>query len=394
MAADTSPPPSVTGVPVRLPAYAGESIHPFSGVTITDVTPGANDIVEIYVQTGDATVSDGPGFGGLKLDISNSALTAYDFSGTPAEVMAEARAVTYTPTRFGRYDDLMFTVTDTLNKHSTLSLLAIDDLQSRGTIAFSPAPTYERGGSFVLNLTASDPTNVVGIEIFASVDGVETDLGPATHSPFAPAGTYAFVDQVAPGTQTGITAVANDDFGGTETASAGFDLTAGVERKLYVASEDALDPTTGQVVSRTLLAADGSVTGGATYASDGSPLTTTRDLVNGTDVVDVLAGGQTLASHSFDTFDDHGQPGNTFVFEPGHGLDIVRSFRGDGADHDVLSFASADFDGSLAELLQNTRPLQGGSCLITDPASGDTVRLSGVSKAQLAANPGDIAFHA
>ena len=48
--------------------------------------------------------------------------------------------------------------------------------------------------------------------------------------------------------------------------------------------------------------------------------------------VDVQAGGQALHSDVFDAFEDHGAPDDTFVFDPGHGLDVVNRFRVDRDD--------------------------------------------------------------
>ncbi len=114
--------------------------------------------------------------------------------------------------------------------------------------------------------------------------------------------------------------------------------------------------------------------------------------IGGTHTVDVQGSGQTLTSDFFDTFRNHGEPGNTFVFDPGHGLAVVSQFRVDGTDHDTMSLLGSNFGNSIADTLRNTHNV-GGSAVITDPTSGDTVRLAGVSKAELKANQGDFIFH-
>ena len=113
---------------------------------------------------------------------------------------------------------------------------------------------------------------------------------------------------------------------------------------------------------------------------------------NGTSTVHVEASGQTFASTAFDTFDNGGTPSNTFVFSPGHGLDVINLFRAGGDDHDTISLPSADF-ANMADVLNHTRNTAGGA-LIHDAVSGDDVRLTGVSKAELKANPSDFSFHA
>ena len=129
----------------------------------------------------------------------------------------------------------------------------------------------------------------------------------------------------------------------------------------------------------------------ATETDGGNPQTTVRP--DGSSVVNVEASGQTLQSNVVDTFLNHGAPDTTFVFEPNRGLDVVRQFRVDGTDHDTIGLASADFAGSIAEVLRNTRNAAGGG-LIVDPTTGDTVKLVGISEAQLVHDRGDFAVHA
>ena len=105
-----------------------------------------------------------------------------------------------------------------------------------------------------------------------------------------------------------------------------------------------------------------------------------------------MANHHTFRSDFFDTFQNHEEPNNTFVFDPGHGLDVVGGFRVDGTDHDRISLLGSDFSNSVAEVLRNTHNV-GGSAVITDPTSGDTVKLAGITKAELKANQGDFAFH-
>lgn len=113
---------------------------------------------------------------------------------------------------------------------------------------------------------------------------------------------------------------------------------------------------------------------------------------DGSRVVDVGAGGQTLHADAFTTFLNHGQGSNAFVFDPGYGLDVVRQLRIGGPSHDVIDLPSSDF-ATIADVLRHTRDA-GNAAVIRDPASGDTLRLTGVSKAQLAHNPGVFTLHA
>ena len=141
----------------------------------------------------------------------------------------------------------------------------------------------------------------------------------------------------------------------------------------------------------------GIVAHGDTYSADGSELlTSTNYKKDGSQVINVAASGLTLHSNFFDTFNNHGAPNNAFVFDPGHGLDVVNQFRVNGTDHDSLSFLGSDFGSTpvaqLASVLANTTNTAQGA-VITDPTSGDTVRLAGITKAELKVNQGDFSFH-
>ena len=87
------------------------------------------------------------------------------------------------------------------------------------------------------------------------------------------------------------------------------------------------------------------------------------------------------------------QPGATYVFDPGGALDVVTRFQVDGAAHDTLSLPGSDFGESIAQVLRNAHDTRDG-VVITDPATSDTIRLAGVSKAELKANRHDFSFHA
>ena len=129
------------------------------------------------------------------------------------------------------------------------------------------------------------------------------------------------------------------------------------------------------------------------YTADGSAETAvTRFRDDGSRVVNIKNSGATYTSSFFDTFQNNGAPNDTFVFTPNHGLDTIKLFRVEGVDHDTISLPQSDFT-SMAQVLQNTTG-QGGNSRILDPVTGDTIRLVGVTKAQLTANQGDFAFHA
>ena len=142
----------------------------------------------------------------------------------------------------------------------------------------------------------------------------------------------------------------------------------------------------------------------ATYTAPGDP----DNVLSGDPVAADITqdGGATPAGHignvfawTDDTDDQTGlkvptvQSGTTYVFDLGGALDVVSQFQVDGAGHDTLSLPGSDFGNSIAQVLRNTHDGQDG-VVITDPATSDTIRLVGVSKAELKANRQDFSFHA
>ena len=132
-----------------------------------------------------------------------------------------------------------------------------------------------------------------------------------------------------------------------------------------------------------------------TNAPDGTLLTQELDRNSGGHLLGIETSGQTVTSSYYDTFvvdvADGAAGNNTFVFDPGFAVDTVHYFSATGRNHDTLSLASSDFN-NIAAVLRDTQDGPHG-LTITDPTSHDQIRLLGVTKAQLAANPKDIAFH-
>lgn len=87
---------------------------------------------------------------------------------------------------------------------------------------------------------------------------------------------------------------------------------------------------------------------------------------------------------------NHNRPNKEFVFSQGAGLDVIHGFKVGGANHDTIELPSADFR-NFAGVLRNTGDVQ-GSAFITDPVTGDAIRLAGVTTAELKAHPKDFSF--
>ncbi|MGI4768919.1 MAG: beta strand repeat-containing protein, partial [Janthinobacterium lividum] len=232
-----------------------------------------------------------------------------------------------------------------------------------GLLSFSPSVTYERG---VFTLTGTlQSAGATGVDISAVVDGTPTDLGAATLNGD---GTFTFRDRVGSHQQGFITATETDATGVSASSSATFSLDRDPARSHFVASVYQYDQGGSEIIG------------------------VSRYRRNGSDVVQIDAGGQTLTSGFADTFNNHGAPSTTFVFNSGYGLDSINQFRVDGDDHDTISLLGSDFHNSIAAVLHNTVDTQHGVA-ISDPTSGDTVRLTGITKAELVHNRQDFTFH-
>ncbi len=81
------------------------------------------------------------------------------------------------------------------------------------------------------------------------------------------------------------------------------------------------------------------------------------------------------------------------MFEPGYGVDTVLGFKAAGAHHDTLDFAASDFS-TIANVLRHTQNTAAGAVIHDPTGNGDTVRLAGVSKQDLATHRHDFTLHA
>ena len=80
------------------------------------------------------------------------------------------------------------------------------------------------------------------------------------------------------------------------------------------------------------------------------------------------------------------------MFDPGYAKAIIRGFESSGKGHSIVDLPSSDF-ASLADVLHHTRDM-GGGAVIVDPTSSATIRLAGISKADLIEHKRqDFAFH-
>ena len=235
-------------------------------------------------------------------------------------------------------------------------------------ISIDPTAIFQGGGVFTISGHVAASSGVQSVTISAVIDGAAdpTVLGTAA---VAADGSYAFLDHVGAHLQGFITATETDASGGSLAVQSPYSLQAG------------LHSPGGFVTEQDLYTPDG---------SDFVSLTQYRP--GGVSRVDVHDAGQTFKADYYTTFNNRGAPDNTFVFSQGNASSVIHGFRASGADHDTVSLPSADFQ-DFASVIANTQNARGGA-VITDPTTGDTVKLTGVSKAELKANPAAFTFHA
>ena len=129
----------------------------------------------------------------------------------------------------------------------------------------------------------------------------------------------------------------------------------------------------------------------ATEDANGAPLQEVVDNDDSTHTIVGYQNGETLTTQGDDTFTGGGS-NETFVFDSVYGHDTITDFATylTGAGHDTISLPTSEFLNPAAVLKATVDTPQGA--VITAP-DGDTIFLMNVSKAVLAANSADLAFH-
>ena len=88
---------------------------------------------------------------------------------------------------------------------------------------------------------------------------------------------------------------------------------------------------------------------------------------------------------------DDGNAGGSFVFDPSYGQGVVQNLIAAAQPHDIGHSSSDDFK-SIVDVLRSLHDA-GGSSTITDPTSGDAIRLANISKGDSEGHHGGFAFH-
>lgn len=261
---------------------------------------------------------------------------------------------------------------------------------SNDVISVDPAPAYS-AGTFTITGHAYSPYGVQSITFQGIGHAGSVSLGMTTTDTN---GNFSFQLPVAGTSYDNIRVTEKNNNGAAKVAQTEFSLDGQWSGSPPIVASDEEFTSLGTRTQTLYLRADGSVREQDTFGAQDLVVTRRVNNDDGTNTIAVKQGGATVPTFQFDTIQNSMEPTNTFIFDPGHGLDVVQQFRGNGTDHDTLSFKGSDFGNSIAEVLANTHQYRGVGTYIVDPVSGDAVRLTNVSKAELAVNKGDITFHA
>lgn len=255
------------------------------------------------------------------------------------------------------------------------------------TITLNHQPVFDNG-TFTVTGTATSSVGVKSVELDAFTNNGDITLGPVT--PDAN-GNFSISFPLASGTYDDIYAVETDNSGYRfHNLNGTISVTGKIQNTNFAAQETIASPI-GQNVNTLYFSEDGSLKKERLYNSSGALKDEIDYHPDGSSVFHVDSSNQTVESNYFDTFLAGNTASNTFVFDPGHGLDIIHGFEATGGTHDTISLPNADFT-SIADVLRHTQSFTGGTA-IHDPVSGDTVRLPGVSKSDLIANQQDFKLH-
>lgn len=348
-------------------------IAPFATASVVDADPNSIDTLNIFVNESSPTAGTLSGAG------VPTGYSSYTLTGSASQLTDQLRSLVYTPK--GVYPGLPLTTTFLLTSRNsspystTDNKTTVTDTSTQQDVLIDNSIVYRGNGVFSIDgrINGDYPIQYLNLYSYSSIEGYpDFDGQKSSVIGLNADGTFEITDypvgkELSTENALRILPQGVNDFEGPQFEIP-FSLTTGITGKRYSAEQD-------------IYSADGNAILSSTYFRE-----------DGSRAVAVLSGGQSFDSNYSDRFLNHGMPGSTFIFNPGFGLDVVRQFRVNGEDHDLLSLSGSDFHNSIAEVLRNTSNV-GGAAVITDPTTGDAIRLGGVSKAQLIHNQADFTFH-
>ena len=259
------------------------------------------------------------------------------------------------------------------------------------SVSFDPTATFGGPTEALLTGTTSAYGSATSVEIFDGTVGTTVDPRTGAISPTAKAlgyatlgtdGTWSFDAHVSAGDHV-FTAVATGATGLVASSQSAFSIDAGVVGSPYVYQE--IDHSaSGGVVAVTSYAAGGAVVG---RSNDGGPT------VNGG-----TSTAEVIRSASDDVMTGDGTGDTTFQFRRGFGQDEITNFNylsaaqsPTGIEHDVISLPQSVFT-TLAQVMRHTTSALDGDAVI-HLSKTDSIKIDGVTKADLVTHPDVFRFH-
>ena len=248
------------------------------------------------------------------------------------------------------------------------------------TAGFDSTAVYEPTvglGTVLITGSATNATNIANIEVS---DGGTTLGGTGGFQSSNPG--WGFVATLAPGKHI-LSATVTELSGATYSITSPYELVTGIQNQPYVYQE--VDHTaSGGVAATTSYAADGTV---VSRSNDGGP---------------TVNGGSSTAEVIRSAYDDvmtgDGSGSTTFQFRRGFGQDEITNFQylsaaqsPTGIEHDVISLPHAVFTKMAQVMRHTTSALDGSAVIHLSPT--DSIKLDGVTKADLITHPNVFRFH-
>ncbi len=241
------------------------------------------------------------------------------------------------------------------------------------SVAFDPTTAgFVNGRTPILTGQVANASGNATVEIYNGDPAKGgRDLGAATVT----GNTFSFKSNIGAGDTSSLYAVAKDASGASATALAPYELVTGVQGASYKAIEYDFTP-------------DGSY-GYTEYDSRGNVLVAAFDNGGNTHTIEGNGqSGQTFFSIANDKIDAYGRSEN-FVFSAGFGKDVLADFIAGGDGHDTLDLSNTNLS-SLVDVLRHTTGGPGGA--VIHAGGDDTIKLQGVTKAELKAHPNAFVF--
>ncbi len=407
---DTTPPTPISSASFDSTAVFEPTISP-STVLITGTATNANNIANIEVY------DNGTPIGGVgQLNKSSITWTVTDdlqpgrhffravvteLSGASYNIYSRYQLVTgiqNQPYVFQELDENSLNVVTRVSSYdgagnlvSQTAVAVNDGAAAPLTVAFDPTTSFVGTTEAMMTGTTSAYGSASSIEIFdgpassvidPTTGAVKTTASPLGYATLGVDGTWSFDAHVSPGHHQ-FTAVATSLSGLTAAAQSSFDLVTGIVGAPYVFQE--IDHNAKGAVAATI-----------SYAADGS--TVSRSTNGGSTVNGGFSTGQVLTSSYNDVMTGDGTGSTTFVFKRGFGQDEITNFNvlnattnPTGLEHDVISLPDTSFRNFAQVMRHTTTALDGDAVIHLN--SHDSIKIDGVTKADLITHPNVVRFH-